>query len=207
VTARSPSRSAATPSAEPERWRVFLAVDLPDAVRARLQGPLDDLLPLGDYLRINPVERMHLTLHFLGHLPVADVERLPARLAPLVNGHRSFQVGAQGVGSFPNLARAQVLWVGIVGTELPRLMTLQSQLGTSLREAGLTVEDRFHPHLTLARVRRPLKGGQRKLLTDWQARWKEPLLGEIPVRTVQLMRSQLGSGPPRYTTLSTFELQ
>ena len=205
--ARSPSRSAATPGAEPERWRVFLAVDLPDAVRARLQGPLDDLLPLGDYLRINPVERMHLTLHFLGHLPVADVERLPARLDPLVKAHRSFQVAAQAVGSFPNLARAQVLWVGIVGTELPRLMTLQSQLGTSLREAGLTVEERFHPHLTLARVRRPLKGGQRKLLTDWQARWKEPLLGDIPVRAVQLMRSQLGSGPPRYTTLSTFELQ
>jgi len=205
--AGSPSKSAATPAAEPERWRVFLAIDLPDAVRARLQGPLDDLLPLADYLRINPVERMHLTLHFLGHLPVAEVERLPDRLEPVVKRHRSFQVAAQGVGSFPNLARAQVLWAGIVGPELPRLMTLQSQLGTSLRDAGLSVEDRFHPHLTLARVRRPLKGAQRKLLTDWQARWREPMLGEVPVKEVRLMRSQLGSGPPRYTTLSTFELQ
>jgi 2'-5' RNA ligase len=198
---------AATPGAELERWRVFLAIDLPDAVRVRLQGPLDDLLPLADYLRINPVDRMHLTLHFLGHLPVAEVDRLPARLKPVVNSHRSFQVVAQGVGSFPNLTRAQVLWAGIVGTELPRLMTLQSQLGTSLRDAGLTVEDRFHPHLTLARVRRPLKGAQRKLLTDWQARWREPVLGGVPVKDVRLMRSQLGSGPPRYTTLSTFELQ
>jgi 2'-5' RNA ligase len=205
--ARSPSRSAATPAAEPERWRVFLAIDLPDAVRARLQGPLDDLLPLGEYARINPVERMHLTLHFLGHLPVAEVERLPALLEPVVTSHRAFRIVAQGVGSFPNLARAQVLWAGIVGPELHRLMTLQSQLGTSLREAGLPVEDRFHPHLTLARVRRPLKGAQRKLLTDWQARWREPVLGDIPVTEVRLMRSQLGSGPPRYTTLSTFELQ
>jgi RNA 2',3'-cyclic 3'-phosphodiesterase len=176
-------------------------------VRVRLQGPLDDLLPLGDYLRINPVERMHLTLHFLGHLPVAEIERLPAGLEPVVERHRSFALVAQGVGSFPNLARAQVLWAGIVGPELPRLMTLQSQLGTSLRDAGFTVEDRFHPHLTLARVRRPLKGAQRKLLTDWQARWREPKLGDIPVKAVRLMRSQLGSGPPRYTTLSTFELQ
>lgn len=205
--ATSPSRWAATPGAEPERWRVFLAIDLPDAVRVRLQGPLDDLLPLADFLRMNPVERMHLTLHFLGHLPVTDAERLPALLEPVVQRHRSFQVTAKGVGSFPNLARAQVLWAGIVGAEVPRLMALQSQLGTTLRDAGFTAEDRFHPHLTLARVRRPLKGAQRKLLTDWQARWKEPVLGEVPVKQVRLMRSQLGAGPPRYTTLSTLDLQ
>jgi len=198
---------AATPAAEPERWRVFLAIELPDAVRNRLQGPLDDLLPLADYLRINPIERMHLTLHFLGHLPVADVERLPAALAPVVARHQRFAVSAQGVGTFPNLARAQVLWAGMVGAELPRLMTLQSQLGKTLRGADLAIEDRFHPHLTLARVRRPLRGAQRKLLTDWQARWREPVLGAVPVNEVRLIRSQLGSGPPRYTTLSTFELQ
>jgi len=205
--ARSPSRLAATPGAEPERWRVFLAIDLPEAVRVALKGPLEDLPPLADYLRINPVERMHLTLHFLGHLPVADVERLPARLEAVVASHRSFQVGAQGVGAFPTLARARVLWAGMVGTDLPRLMMLQAQLGTSLRDAGLTIEDRFHPHLTLARVRRPLKGAQRKLLTEWQARWHEAKLGDVPVTEVRLMRSQLGSGPPSYTTLSTFELQ
>ena len=205
--ARSPSRWAATPGAEPDSWRVFLAIDLPDAVRARLQGPLDDLLPLAYFLRMNPVERMHLTLHFLGHLPVTDAERLPALLEPVVERHRSFEVTARGVGSFPNLARAQVLWAGIVGTEVPRLMALQSQLGTTLRDAGFTAEDRFHPHLTLARVRRPLKGAQRKLLTDWQARWKEPVLGLLPVKQVRLMRSQLGAGPPRYTTLSTLDLQ
>jgi RNA 2',3'-cyclic 3'-phosphodiesterase len=184
-----------------------VAIDLPDAVRTRLQGPLDDLLPLGDFLRINAVERMHLTLHFLGHLPLVDVERLPALLEPVVTNHRAFRVTAQGVGSFPNLARAQVLWAGIVGPELPRLMTLQSQLGTVLREAGFSAEDRFHPHLTLARVRRPLKGAQRRLLTDWQARWKEPRLGEVPIKEVRLMRSQPSAGPPIYTTLSRFELQ
>jgi RNA 2',3'-cyclic 3'-phosphodiesterase len=180
---------------------------LPAALRAKLQGPLDDLLPLADYLRINPVERMHLTLHFLGHLPVSDVDRLRLLVEPVVERHRSFAVTAKGVGSFPNLARAQVLWAGIVGAEVPRLMALQSQLGTILRDAGFTAEERFHPHLTLARVRRPLKGAQRKLLTDWQTRWKEPVLGEVPVKAVQLMRSQLGAGPPRYTILSTLELQ
>jgi 2'-5' RNA ligase len=31
--------------------------------------------------------------------------------------------------------------------------------------------------------------------------------GEIPVEQVRLMRSQLGAGPARYTTLATFDLQ
>src|SRR5256885_8077351 len=71
----SSSRSATVPADDAERWRVFLAIEVPDAVRAALTGPLCSLEPLREVVRVNAVERIHLTLHFLGHLPRTEVEQ------------------------------------------------------------------------------------------------------------------------------------
>lgn len=195
------------PAGDEERWRIFVAIDVPEHVREALKEPLAALDSLGESLRLNSVERMHLTLHFLGHLPRTEVESLPAVLAPVVSRHRRFHLGAQGVGAFPGIGRPRVVWAGIAGIDLPRLVALQRELGDGLRRAGVAVEDRFHAHLTLARARRPLKAPERTALRDWSARWESASFGDVPVDQVRLMRSQLGGGPARYTTLTTFDLQ
>ena len=196
------------PEAEGERWRVFLAIEISPALRASLQRPLDGLASLSESIRVNPVERMHLTLHFLGHLPVPQVEDLSSRLAPIVETHHPIRLVARGVGAFPSVSRAQVVWAGISGTELPRLVALQGDLSDRLRQAGVPVEDRrFRPHLTLARVHRLLRAAERRRLEAWSTTWREHELGALPVTEVRLMRSQLGAGPPRYSTLATFALK
>jgi 2'-5' RNA ligase len=195
------------PDNDPERWRVFIAIEVPDAVRAALAGPLASLEPIREVVRVNAVERIHLTLHFLGHLPRAEVEQLESTLGGVVGRHPRFHLPAEGVGAFPDIRRPRVLWAGITGADLPRLIALQADLGDALRKAGVTIEDRFHPHLTIARIVRPPKATERKLLGDWSSRWGSTSFGEIPVDHVRLMRSQLGAGPPRYTTVATFDLQ
>jgi len=196
------------PADEGERWRVFVAIEIPDQVRQALTEPLQALQPLHESIRVNSTDRMHLTLHFLGHLPRPVVEQLQLALAGAVSRHQRFGLTAQGIGAFPALARPRVLWAGITGADLPRLKALQAELGDALGTAGLSAEgERFHPHLTLGRFRRPLKGPERTLLREWSARWASATFGEVPVDQVRLMRSQLGAGPPRYTTLATFDLQ
>lgn len=196
------------PEAEDERWRVFLAIEISPTLRAGLQRPLDGLASLSESIRVNPVERMHLTLHFLGHLRIPRVEDLTSRLIPIVETHHSIRLLVRGVGAFPSLSRAQVVWAGITGTDLPRLIALQGDLGGGLRQADVPVEDRrFRPHLTLARVGRPLRAPERRRLQDWSAAWRDIDLGELPVTEVRLMRSQLGGGPPRYSTLARFPLK
>ena len=200
---------ATAPSGEPERWRVFVAIELPGAVRSALQPAIDDLGSLQDSLRLNAVERIHLTLHFLGHLPVPDIERLTPPIARAVAQHHRLKLSVHGVGAFPSFGRAQVLWAGVAGDDLASLTSLQRELGQALASAGIPLEqkERFHPHLTLARVRRPLSGAGRKRLADWKARWGDVEFGKLPARDVRLMRSQLGAGPPRYSVLQTFSLQ
>ena len=151
---------------------------------------------------------MHLALHFLGQLPIPQVEDLSSRLVPIVERHHPIRLLARGVGAFPSLSRAQVLWAGITGSDLPRLIALQGDLGGGLLKAEVPVEDRpFRPHLTLARVARPLGAPERRRLQDWSTAWRDIDLGELPVTEVRLMRSQLGGGPPRYSTLATFPLK
>ena len=163
--------------------------------------------PLREWIRLNAVERIHLTLHFLGHLPVDTVAALQVDLAPVIRKHRRFRLEAKGVGAFPSIGRAQVIWAGITGADLPQLTRLQADLSPVLRQAGVVIEDRFHPHLTFGRVRRPIRGPSRKLVTEWQARWRDTSFGALDVDDVALMRSQLGAGPPRYTTVARFSLQ
>jgi RNA 2',3'-cyclic 3'-phosphodiesterase len=198
---------AAAPAPEPERWRVFVAIDLPDQVRTGLQAPIDGLRTLDDWVRRSDVARVHLTLHFLGHLPVADVKLLEPELGRVVAQNRRLALVVQDIGAFPNFGRAQVLWAGIAGPDVERLVSLQRELGKVLVHTGVKLEDRFHPHLTLARVRRPIRGAGRELLTEWRARWQDVSFGELPVNDVRLMRSQLGAGPPKYSTIATFSLQ
>jgi 2'-5' RNA ligase len=121
--------------------------------------------------------------------------------------HPRFRLDAQGVGAFPGVGRPRVVWAGIAGADLPRLIALQAELGAGLRSAGVNVEDRFSAHLTLARARRPLRAAERAALRDWSTKWSSAAFGDLPVEQVRLMRSQLGGGPARYTTLATFDLQ
>jgi 2'-5' RNA ligase len=195
------------PADEGERWRVFLAIEVPDSVRKALTAPLDGIEPLRQVVRINAVERIHLTLHFLGHLPRTDVEQLQPALATVVARHRPLRLTAEGVGAFPDIRRPRVLWAGIDGPDLPRMTALQADLGQALGKSGVAIEDRFHPHLTLARVVRPPRADERRALRDWSTRWASVSFGEVPVEQVRLIRSQLGGGPPKYTIVATFDLQ
>src|SRR3989441_4528416 len=126
------SSRSATVADDAERWRVFLAIEVPDAVRVALTGPLGSLEPLREVVRVNAVERIHLTLHFLGHIPRADVEQLPDALTPIVGRYPRFQLAAEGVGAFPSIGRPRVLWAGITDIDLPRLVSLQADLGDAL---------------------------------------------------------------------------
>ena len=143
--------------------RLFLALELPpetaDALHAAA-APLRDLEP---GLAWAPVHKLHLTLKFLGD---ADDDRL-SRLAPLVDRvamqHRPFEMSIGGVGAFPNFRRPRVVWMGVENE--PRLELLHHDVETAAAEAGYELEGRpFRPHITLARVREPLRAGHTRPL-------------------------------------------
>lgn len=127
--------------------RLFIALDLPAEVTAEL-GDLCAGVPGAKWLR---PETFHLTLRFIG----AVDGRLYGDIVDAL-GHISqagFALRLAGVGQFGQGRQVEVLWAGF--EPCPDLNRLRQKIENTLQRLGLEPERRkFHPHVTLARLRR-----------------------------------------------------
>lgn len=146
------------PAATPDRdeaatVRVFVAIELPEGIRAALGGVQRQFAPRLPLRLVRP-ESIHLTLAFIGDIPKTQVPALTGAVAQAVAGMPVFTLRAEGLGMFPNARRPRVVWAGVAGDPAARarLDALQRGLAAALRAAGFTSDPRFDPHLTLGRV-------------------------------------------------------
>lgn len=134
---------------------LFLALGLPDAVRARVADIIEQgrATPGLNARWLRP-ERLHVTVLFLGR-PL-DPSTLVARLPALAARHAPVRLGVAGAGLFATPRAPSVLWLGLRG-DLGALMALRADALRAFADAIDPVEaDRhFQPHLTLARGKRP----------------------------------------------------
>lgn len=135
--------------------RLFLALELPPATADEIHGAVAPLRAATPELAWVPVQRLHLTLKFLGDGADARVAALVQATDRVAARHRAFEMTLGGVGAFPNFRRPRVVWMGVEGE--PRLELLYHDVEIAAAEAGYEMEGRpFRPHVTLARVREPL---------------------------------------------------
>ena len=174
---------------------VRAAADLGDALRERAQR----LAPRARITWVAP-ERMHVTLAFLGELNEARTASLRAALTPPLTG-TPFDMVVEGVGVFPASGPPRVIWAGI-GAGRERLIDTAHQVSGRLSALELPIEERFHPHVTLARVRDPA-GLRRQALLEAQA----GAMGTTRVRAITLFESRLSPKGPTYVPVRTTAFQ
>lgn len=137
-----------------EAVRAFVAVELPESVKAQLDGVIDHLERAQlRGLRLARLQGVHLTLRFLGSVPATRVDSIVDAITLVSAAQAPFTVTLDGVGTFPDRGAPRVLWVGI-GGDLPAMRELHRRLDAALGLLGYEPEDReFSPHLTVARIR------------------------------------------------------
>jgi 2'-5' RNA ligase len=87
-------------------------------------------------------------------------------------------------------------------------MLLQSAVEDRLSALGYPAERRsYTPHLTLGRVARDVATSERRRLGDIVAEQNVGSLGEMLVRDVCLMKSELSPSGARYTRLAAVPLE
>ena len=134
--------------------RSFIAIELPESVKQELVI-LENQLKERSGINAKWVDpySIHLTIKFLGNVPVNKIDGILHAMEEAVKSTGPFTLQITGLGAFPNLNRVQVAWVGLTG-ELDRLTKIQQQVESGLVPLGFAAEKRaFKPHLTLARVR------------------------------------------------------
>ncbi len=128
----------------------FIALAPPDDAKDELAHALGPAYAAHPGLRWNRIEDWHITLAFLGELPVRTVQRLRSPLADLAATRPSLELTLLGGGHFDE----RVLWSGIEG-DLDQLHELTGAVRARVRECGVAFPERpLRPHLTLARARR-----------------------------------------------------
>ena len=178
--------------------RVFIALAIPDEVRAALGDAQARLRPAGADVKWVRPEAIHATLRFIGDTNEERVPALGEAIAAAAAGIAPFSLEARGTGFFPNESRPRVVWAGLAG-DLPALLRLQARVEAEVVRIGYPADDRpFAAHLTLGRVRSGKRAGALVRAARDPAGTS---LGAVPVDRVILYRSELRPQGAVYTRL------
>ena len=179
--------------------RLFVAIEISDAMRQRIAGLTDEfrsrLGRAASAVAWVPPERLHLTVQFIGQVDVTTAGMIsrsfetPYDVAPFV-----LQIG--GLGVFPPAGRPRVIWLGV---QRGREGAARVHAETARRLEGLDIprDSRpFAPHLTIGRIR---DGRGARLRHDDAA--PPAAAGRCTIDHVALFESRLSPRGPTYLPL------
>lgn len=185
--------------------RMFAAVVPPDDAIEDLDAFLAPRREAAPF-RWTLADTFHVTLVFMAAVPDRALDDLMERLARAAARRTAFETRIAGGGAFPNAARSKLLYAGLdltaeTRTELDRAATGARAAAT---RAGIEVDGaRFKPHVTVARINRPVD------TTNW-VRLLDGYAGPtFTVDRISLVASYLGEGPrgrPRYEVVDEWPL-
>lgn len=191
--------------------RCFVAIEIPKTVQALLKPVQTHLQSLGKSRDhpdsvLSPIRKVswtksgnfHLTLKFLGDVHSETIGAVSEAIENVAATQTPFSVEFGGIGAFPTLARPRVIWVGL-RHGAATVSHLAKAVNLELKSLGFPMDNRFHPHLTLGRLRsptnlQPLKSVFRKYDTIDGA--------TVSVNEITVMQSQLHPNGAIYTPLN-----
>jgi len=176
--------------------RAFIAVEMPEEIKKIL---LDAQKQINTKkAKIRPAKAFHLTLKFLGEIEEKKVEEIKSALNKIK--FKKINTALTEIGVFPNESYIRVVWAGLEDSE-GKIKNLQKEVDSKIEKLGLKKDARFHPHLTLARV---------KFVEDKQGFIKN--LKEIKIEKkafqiteFKLIKSILTPEGPVYQDISVFQ--
>jgi 2'-5' RNA ligase len=183
--------------------RMFVAVTPPE----RIRDDLAQFLEARPEMRWSSPLQWHVTLAFLSSVHEHRVDDLVARLTRVAARRHAFLARLVGAGCFPNPGHASVLWLGVrAGDDDPvDLRHLAVGARAAANKSGAAPDGKaFVPHLTVARLRRPIEA------TRWLRVLDTYASPDWVVDHIELVASFLGEGPtrrPRYESVATLPLR
>jgi 2'-5' RNA ligase len=182
--------------------RTFIAIDLESGLKTALQGLIWALKTTGADVRWTQTNGLHLTLKFLGEIDEEKSVVVKRTLRDVAGRHASFPLRLEGTGAFPGEHNPRVLWAGFAAET--GLLAFQDELERELEREGFPREERaFHPHLTLGRVKGPVRVRDAMLELE---KHRRDNLGEMTVHKVALFESRLRPEGAEYRVLAEYEL-
>ncbi|MDQ6618760.1 MAG: RNA 2',3'-cyclic phosphodiesterase [Pseudomonadota bacterium] len=182
---------AAPAASLPARARLFYAL-WPDAPAREALSALAERVATVTQGRATAMQRLHLTLAFIGEVPQEKVVQLVAIGHEVAQRATAFSITLAELGMFRG---AGIAWIG-PSNPLAPLQQLAADLRAALAAAGFPMETRaFRTHLTLARRCVRAVHAIEAPEISWNA------------DSLTLMASELGAKGPSYREVERFRLR
>lgn len=186
--------------------RTFISFNLSEETKqefARVQEELKDSLDSRavDSIKWEGKDKFHQTIFFLGDTSDNMLTGITRDLEKIKSGISFDKISflAKEISAFPNLRYPRVLTAGLENPD-GNAFILYDKICKKLEGYGFTPDKKFHPHITLGRVRREKKVNL--------AAVKEKINFKIEFSAVEffLMESRLDSRGSVYKELKKFPL-
>ncbi|WP_227766535.1 RNA 2',3'-cyclic phosphodiesterase [Zhaonella formicivorans] len=184
--------------------RLFLAIHLTPELKNVLAEQQAELKRKITGVKWVEPENIHLTIKFLGEIAKENLPYLITKFKGAAGKFKPFDLKVKGMGAFPTLARARIIWAGIAQPWPVSLLALQAGLEQVLLEKQFcTLDKNFYPHLTLGRVKKS-SGGLN--CSGFLSSTADKVFGTSRVDAFYLMQSVLHQTGPCYTVVQRFPL-
>jgi 2'-5' RNA ligase len=185
--------------------RSFLSYDIDDAsFLGNVRSVQKELLGTGADLKLVSPNILHFTIRFLGEIDEADKGVIISALRGKVENFE-LDISFRGLGTFPDERRISVVWIGIDDTSKRSLEAHALEVNNLLKNVhtlGRVDDERFSPHITVARVR---SGKNKENLVEFVRKEKNREFGTAHIHKLRLKLSTLTPAGPEYSDLHVFE--
>src|ERR1043166_8238648 len=133
---------------ERNSYRTFIAIEIPADLRAAVIDHIKHLRDKVPDVRASwsREDNLHLTLKFLGEVPVARIGDVSAAASAAARASGPFDLILAGPGVFPTRGKPSVLWIGIADPH-SGLHQAQQRLEEECAARAFTRDARaYHPH-------------------------------------------------------------
>lgn len=184
--------------------RFFIALEIPGENKLQFQAIQQSLHTLIPQARLTALDKIHLTLAFLGEQPESFKDTLIEIIKSAAKGIPPFEITPAYIDGFPNLHHPQVLWVGVNG-HIEKVLLIRERIKDGLESFSLPIDERrFVPHISIAklnnsfRVDRNLEENLEKIATN--------NFDPIKITTIKLFESAPDGGLHKHNTLAEVKL-
>ncbi|HEY4652628.1 MAG TPA: RNA 2',3'-cyclic phosphodiesterase [Pontibacter sp.] len=175
--------------------RLFLAASLPDTLGPYLQEQLSPFLD--DTVRPVPLLNLHLTLFFIGNVPVTELDTIRQQVKEIARQSQPFTLQLETVQQGPKPKSPRLVWARF------RADPEFTRLSQALAEALAPNEPnklKPIPHITLARYKKNISRPEQRPAVQ------PAHTIVLPVNAIGVWKSELASPHPVYSILESYLL-
>lgn len=185
--------------------RFFIALEIPSKNIPQFKSIQDRLSKLIPQARITDLDKIHLTLAFLGEQPYELKDKLVQIIQKAVQGISPFGVTPAYIDGFPNLHSPNILWVGVKG-DIDKVLHIREHIKDGLANLHLPIDERrFVPHISIAKFNDQIRVG-RNLEVNLEKIMAQAF-DPIKITSIKLFESVPNKGFHSHNTLAEVELK